>query len=531
MPDVRVVGPKIAGDEKILTPEALNFVEKLYRNFSGRRTELLKKRKIRQKEIDRGVLPKFIDDTVWIRKGDWKVDPAPADLQDRRVEITGPASSRKMVINALNSGASCYMADAEDSESPTWDNIINGQINLYDAVRRQIDFTDEKTGKQYKLNDKTAVLFFRPRGWHLEEKHVLLGETPVPASLFDFGMYFYHNAKALLEKGTGVYLYLPKLESRHEARLWNDVFDFAETWFRIPTGSIRATVLIETILAAFEMDEILYELRHHSAGLNAGRWDYIFSVIKTFAKNPKFILPDCDSLKMDKGFLASYCNLLVQTCHKRDAYAMGGMSSHSPSKDDEAVNQNNSLGVKGDAAREVKLGFDGKWVSHPVYVSDAKEIFDIGMPTPNQLHVLREEVNVTAKDLLRVPEGERTESGLRHNVRVELQYWAAWLSAVGCVQLYYKMEDVATAVMRGVQNWQWRFHQAELSNGQRVTNEFMDRIITEEAAKLKGAKLALAEKLVREALFADECPEFLTLAAYDHIISISNLKGGSDVPG
>lgn len=522
MPGIQVIGPKIVGEEKILTPEALDFIEKLERNFGGRRRELLKQRQWRKRDLDKGVLPNFIPETKWIRDGSWKIDPAPADLQDRRVEITGPASSRKMVINALNSGANCYMADAEDSESPTWSNIINGQINLHDAIRRQIDFADGKTGKEYKLKEKTAVLFFRPRGWHLEERHVFLGESSISASLFDFGMYFFHNAKALMEKGTGVYLYLPKIESRHEARLWKDVFDFSETCFRLPTGGIKATVLIETILAAFEMDEILYELRHHSAGLNAGRWDYIFSIIKKFAKNPKFILPDCDSLKMDRGFLAPYCDLLVQICHKRDAHAIGGMSANSPSKDDEAVNHSNRLGVQGDAAREVKLGFDGKWVSHPAYVPDAKEIFDIGMPGPNQMHILREDVHVTAEDLLRVPEGERTEAGLRHNVRVELQYWAAWLSAVGCVQLYYKMEDVATAVMRGAQNWQWLFHQVELSNGQRVTKEFMDQVVTEEAAKLNGENLALAEKLDRGALSADECPEFLTLTAYDQLIAAGN---------
>lgn len=529
MSSIRVVGPRVVGDEKILTAEALDFVEGLVREFSGRRSDLLKKRKWRKRDIDKGSMPKFPADTKWIREGNWKVDPAPADLCDRRVEITGPASVRKMVINALNSGANCYMADAEDSDSPTWENIVNGQINLYDAIRRQIDFRDERSGKEYKLNEKTAVLMFRPRGWHLEERHVLLGESPIPASWFDFGMYFFHNAKALLEKGTGVYLYLPKLESRQEARLWKDVFDFAEIWFRLPTGSVRATVLIETILAAFEMDEILYELRRHITGLNCGRWDYIFSLIKTFSNDPRFILPHRSSLMMDSGFLASYCDLLVQTCHRRGAHALGGMAAQSPSKDDENVNCANRMKIQGDAAREVKLGFDGKWVSHPVYVPDVKEIFDIGMPGRNQLNVSREDARITEEDLLRVPKGAITAEDVRKNVLSGVQYLEAWLRGVGCVQLNNLMEDVAMVEISRAQVWQWRRHNVELStvaadSSAKLDNATLDGAIQEATRDLKGGKFELAEKLFREVVFADECPDFVTLAAYDHIVSVGKDK-------
>ncbi len=523
MVDVKVVGPKISGEEKILTPEALAFVEALARNFSATRADLLKRRQRRQKEINKGVLPEFPAETAWIREKDWKVDPVPADLQDRRVEITGPASVRKMVINALNSGARCYMADAEDSESPTWANIINGQINLYDAIRRQIDFTDEKSGKEYKLNEKTAVLMFRPRGWHLPEKHILVGEEPISASLFDFGMYFFHNAKALRERGTGVYLYLPKTENRHEARLWRDVFDFAESWFRLPTGSIRATVLIETALADFEKEEILYEGRHHFVGLNVGRWDRMFGQIKTFSKFPKFGLPDRSSLDMSSGFLAPSCDSTVRVCHQHGAYAMGGMSAQSPVKD-EKINQQNRAAVRADALREAKQGFDGKWVSHPAYVQDATEVFDEFMPGPNQLHVLREDVHVTAEDLMRVPDGPFTVESVRVSIRTGIQYLEAWLRGIGCVQLMAAMFDAAIVEIDRVQVWQRRRYQVQLSSANpdghiTLTDEVLNQMFTEEMNDLRGGKFELAEKLFRQSVFAEECPDFLMLAAYDELIA------------
>ncbi len=525
MPGIQVVGPKVAGEEKILTTEALDFVEKLARNFGGRRLELLRQRQWRKKDLDKGVLPNFIAETKWIRDGNWKIDPAPADLQDRRVEITGPADQRGMVVRAANSGASCYMADAEDSVTPTKGGVIAGQCNLFDLIRRQIDF--DKDGKQYRLNEKTAVLFFRPRGWHLDERHVLLGETSISASLFDFGMYFFHNAKALMERGTGVYVYLPKMESRHEARLWKDVFDFAETWFKLPTGSIRATVLIETILAAFEMDEILYELRHHSAGLNCGRWDYIFSYIKKLCKHARFVLPERGQLTMDKGFLAAYVQLLIQTCHKRGAHAMGGMAAQIPNKKDPVANDEAMLKVKADKAREVQAGHDGTWVAHPDLVEVAKEIFDLGMPGPNQLQVLREDVHVTAEDLLRVPGGEITDDGVHHNIRVGIQYLESWLRGVGCVQLNNLMEDAATAEISRVQLWQWRKHQAEmrsiiLDGHLKLDDATMDWMIESAMTDLKGGQYEVAEKLFREMIFADECPEFLTLAAYDQLVAAGN---------
>ncbi|MDO8466737.1 MAG: malate synthase A [bacterium] len=514
--DVRVRGPKVEGDEKILTPEALRFVGELNKEFGDIRRKNLEWRDVFQRRLDTGDFRSLSFGNTVIRTSEWKVVPAPKDLEDRRVEITGPASSRKMVINALNSGANCYMADSEDSDAPTWANIVNGQINLFDAVRRQIDF--ETGRKKYALKEKTAVQFFRPRGWHLPEKHVLVDGKPMSASLFDFGMYFFHNAQALVDKGTGVYLYLPKMESSVEAMLWDAIFRWSEDQFGLPRGIIRATVLIETLPAAFQMEEILYALREHSAGLNCGRWDYIFSYIKKLSAHPRFVLPDRSTLKMDGGFLAPYADLLVETCHKRGALAMGGMAAQSPSKD-EKVNIANSLKVKADSAREIGLGFDGKWVSHPAYVPDVKEIFDLGMPGPNQLDVLREDVHVTAEDLLRVPKGAISGDGVYSNVSIGIQYLEAWLRGVGCVTLNNLMEDAATAEISRAQIWQWRKHNVEMCSA-----KALDEVIKEVMQDLRGlpawagGKFNLAEKIFREMVFSEKFPEFLTLAAYDHLV-------------
>ncbi|MDQ3193618.1 MAG: malate synthase A, partial [Bacteroidota bacterium] len=415
MPDNFQINGKLKEEYKsILTEHALNFVSKLERNFRSKRIELLNQREVIQKQIDSGIFPDFSKDTKGIRDADWKVASIPEDLKDRRVEITGPVD-RKMIINALNSGANVFMADFEDSNSPTWDNNIEGQINLRDAIEGTISFTNE-SGKKYKLNERTAVLMVRPRGWHLEEKNVLLDGEPVSASIFDFGLYFFHNSKKLILKGSGPYFYLPKLENYHEARLWNYVFCMAQDELNIPQGTIRATVLIETILAAFQMDEILYELREHSAGLNCGRWDYIFSYIKKFSAHPEFILPDRSQVTMTSHFLRSYSQLVIKTCHRRGIHAMGGIAAQIPIKNDEKANDEALSKVKADKEREAKDGHDGTWVAHPGLIKIAKDVFDSIMPEENQISVLRNDVNITAKDLLDIPKGEITEAGLRHNI-------------------------------------------------------------------------------------------------------------------
>ncbi len=501
----------------VLTPEAAAFVTELQRRFGPRRLELLAARRARQDRIDAGERPDFPAETAGIRAGDWTVRPAPADLQDRRVEITGPVD-RKMVINALNSGAKVFMADFEDSHSPAWESTLQGQVNLSDAIRRTIAFTSPE-GKNYALKEKTAVLFCRPRGWHLEERHFLVDGAPVSASLFDFGLYFFRNAKELLARGSGPYFYLPKLESRHEARLWNEVFLHAQKTLGLPAGTIRATVLIETILAAFEMDEILYELKDHSAGLNCGRWDYIFSVIKKFSSRPDFVMPDRAQVTMTTRFLRSYSRLLIETCHKRGAHAMGGMAAQIPIKDDPAANEAALAKVRADKEREAGDGHDGTWVAHPGLVPIAMEIFDRLMPGPNQLGKRLPDLKITAEDLLAVPEGAITEAGLRANLSVGVRYLASWLSGSGCVPINNLMEDAATAEISRAQVWQWIRHGAKLSDGRPVTAALARRVLAEELAAIKPdryppGKLAEAAGLFDEMIAGDRFTEFLTVPAY-----------------
>jgi malate synthase len=522
--EVMIHAPTEPGFEEILTPEALQFISELHRRFGGRRLDLLEKRVARQAAIDAGQMPDFLPETASVRESEWRAAPIPADLQDRRVEITGPAE-RKMIINALNSGASVFMADFEDSNSPTWSNMVQGQINLRDAVAGTISYQSPE-GKQYSLAEKTAVLMVRPRGWHLIEKHVTCAGKPVSGSLFDFGLYFFHNAKALLAKGTGPYFYLPKLQSHLEARLWNDVFVFAQDYVGVPQGSIRATVLIETILAAFEMDEILHELRNHSAGLNCGRWDYIFSFIKVFRKQPRFVMPNRALVTMTCHFLDSYVRLLIRTCHRRGIHAMGGMAAQIPIKNNPAVNEAALDKVRNDKLREVKAGHDGTWVAHPGLVPVAKEIFDEYMPTPNQIDVKREDVQVTAADLLSVPTGEITEEGLKVNIDVGIQYLESWLMGNGCVPIYNLMEDAATAEISRTQVWQWLHHGAKLTNGRPITPALIKKTIAGQLEHIRGivgngryeaGKFPLAAELFEQMMLSDTLPEFLTLAAYERI--------------
>jgi malate synthase len=527
---VRVLPSNVPGVDTVLTREALAFAVDLHRRFDPRRRELLALRVDRQVHLDAGERPDFLEETAEVRSGSWIVSPLPDDLLDRRVEITGPVE-RKMIINALNSGASVFMADFEDSNSPTWENVIQGQVNLADAVRRTIEFTQESTGKHYALDDTTATLMVRPRGWHLLEKHVLVDGEPISASIFDFALYFFHNAKELIERGSGPYFYLPKMESHLEARLWNDVFCAAQDTHGIPRGTIKATVLIETILAAFEMDEILFELREHSAGLNCGRWDYIFSFIKRFAKQPDFVLPDRALVGMTQHFLHSYSQLLIRTCHRRRVHAMGGMAAQIPIKGDDAANEAAMNKVRADKLREVTDGHDGTWVAHPALVPLAKGIFDSHMPGPNQLDIARTDVEVSARDLLWVPKGEITEAGLRQNVCVGVQYLEAWLVGNGCVPLYNLMEDAATAEISRTQIWQWIRHHAELDDGRVVTAELFRSVLFEELKSIRealgndrfeGGRFAEAAGIFDALSTADECEEFLTLPAYERLISRTN---------
>src|SRR5579864_5466765 len=501
---------------QILTPQASRFLTRMAREFEPRRRELLERRGTRQMEIDAGALPGFLSETARIRESEWTVAPIPKDLLDRRVEITGPVD-RKMIINALNSGASVFMADFEDSNSPTWMNNLEGQANLRDAIDGTISFVSPE-GKRYQLNERVATLLVRPRGWHLVEKHFLVDGKPISGSLFDFGLYFFHNAHRLIRKGTGPYFYLPKMESHLEARLWNEVFCFAQDELDIPRGTIRATVLIETILAAFEMDEILYELRDHSAGLNCGRWDYIFSFIKKFRNRPDFVLPDRSTLTMDKHFLKSYVELLIQTCHRRGIHAMGGMAAQIPIKNDPVANEKALGKVRQDKLREVTAGHDGTWVAHPGLVPIAKEIFDQHMKTPNQINLKRDEVHVTAKDLLAPTEGKITEAGLKWNIDVGLQYLESWLRGNGCVPIYNLMEDAATAEICRSQVWQWVKHGAKLSDdGRPVTREMVRGFIGEQKKRLKGARMDDAAAIFERMMTDQDFAEFLTLVAYDYI--------------
>lgn len=513
------------GYEAILTDDALKFVAALAREFGPRVGELLAKRRERAAKMARGEATfDFLPETASVRAGDWKVAPLPLDLLDRRVEITGPVD-RKMIINALNSGANVFMADFEDSNAPTWENQIGGQVNLYDAVRRTITF--EGGGKKYALADKTATLLVRPRGWHLYEKHVTVDGAPVPGGLFDFGLYFFHNAKALLARGTGPYFYLPKMESHLEARLWNDVFLHAQAALEIPRGTIKATCLIETLPGAFEMDEILHELREHSCGLNCGRWDYIFSYIKKRANDVSALLPDRGQVTMDKAFLRAYSLLLIKTCHRRGVHAMGGMAAQIPIKDDAAANDAAMAKVRADKLREVTDGHDGTWVAHPGLVSIAKEIFDHHMKSKNQIDRARDDVNVTRDDLLKPHEGTRTEAGLRHNVRVGVQYLEAWLRGNGCVPIYNLMEDAATAEISRAQVWQWLHHGVELA-GAKLTKERFAKIVAEEMEKVRAevgdarygaGKFTQARELFERLSTADTFEDFLTLPAYDALLA------------
>jgi malate synthase len=521
-PGVTLRGAWTPDFARVLTPEAVQFVAKLARTFGARRETLLAHRQERQAAFMRGERPQFLPETKAIREGDWKVAPLPKDLLDRRVEITGPVD-RKMIINALNSGANVFMADFEDANSPTWDNVVRGQFNLMDAVRGTIEY-DADNGKHYALGPKPAVLFVRPRGWHLPERHLEVDGKPVSGSLFDFGLFFFHNAKEQLSRGTGPYFYLPKMESHLEARLWNDVFLLAQQELGLPSGTIKATVLIETLPAAFEMHEILYELREHSAGLNCGRWDYIFSFIKKLQADPAVLLPDRGQVTMNKAFLDAYSRLLIQTCHRRGVHAMGGMAAFIPIKGDEAANDAVMAKVREDKLREVTNGHDGTWVAHPGLVPLAREVFDAHMKGPNQLHNLREDVSVGQAELLRVPRGTRTEEGLRHNIRVGVQYMAAWMGGLGCVPLYNLMEDAATAEISRAQVWQWIHHGATLEDGRHVTRELFRQVYAEELAHLEkdgsaghyGAEnFARAHELFERLSTAPTFEDFLTLPAYE----------------
>jgi malate synthase len=508
---VEVLGSLEGRAAEILTPEALDFVARLHRSFDDTRLGLLRDRGVRQELLDDGDLPDFLSDTADVRAGDWRVSPVPDDLQDRRVEITGPVE-RKMMINALNSDARCFMADFEDANSPTWANCVEGQINLIDAIERRIEFTSPE-GKEYRLKDEVAVLIVRPRGWHLVERHVVVDGRPVSGSLFDFGLYFFHNAERLLERGSGPYLYLPKLESHVEARLWNDVFLAAQEALGLQRGTIKATVLIETILAAFEMDEILYELREHASGLNAGRWDYIFSIIKKFRDRPEFVLPDRAQVTMTVPFMRAYTQLLVKTCHKRGAHAMGGMAAFVPSRRDPEVNEKALTGVREDKVREAGDGFDGTWVAHPDLVPVATEVFDEVLgDRPNQVDRQRDDVQVEARELLdvTVPGGEVTEEGVRNNVSVGLRYLESWLRGVGAVAIYNLMEDAATAEISRSQIWQWRRH--GLIEGERV-RAFED----EELAEAGEGRWQDAREVFDRVSLGDDFVEFLTLPAYEYI--------------
>ena len=516
MPGVQILGLMGRGYDAILTPKAVAFIADLERRFDAERRRLLALRHERQVRIDTGSKPDFLPETKAIRDGDWTVAPLPKDLQDRRVEITGPPE-RKMVINALNSGASCFMADFEDSSTPTWANLIEGQINLRDAIGGKIDFTDPTSGKSYKLNEKTAVLLVRPRGWHLPEKHVLVDGRAMSGSLFDFGFYLFHNAKALKAKGSGPYFYLPKLESHLEARLWNEVFLHAQKALGLPKGTIRATVLIETILAAFEMDEILYELRDHSAGLNCGRWDYIFSFIKKFRHQPWAVMPDRALVTMTSHFLRSYSLLLIKTCHRRKVHAMGGMAAQIPIKSDPEANEKALAKVVADKEREAGDGHDGTWVAHPGLVPIAKAAFDKAMAEANQIARQRQDVHVTADDLLRVPSGPITEAGLRMNVNIGLGYLEAWLRGTGCVPLHNLMEDAATAEISRAQVWQWLKHGARLEDGRTVDRALVERIVAEERDKGGAAKFKAAAELFGRLVTANDFVEFLTLPAYEQV--------------
>lgn len=531
---VQILGPIAPPYAEILNAPALAFIARLHRQFEGRRQQLLEQRTLRQQEFDAGKLPDFLPHTKEVRDLEWTIAAQPGDLLDRRVEITGP-TDRKMVINALNCGASTFMADFEDANCPTWQNMIDGQLNLRDAVRRTI--TLEQNGKSYRLNEKVAVLIPRPRGWHLNEKHVLIDGKPAAAGIFDFGLYFFHNAQESISRGSGPYFYLPKMESHLEARLWNDIFVRSENDIGIKPGSIRATALIETVLAAFEMDEILWELREHSSGLNIGRWDYIFSCIKKFRSNPNFCLADRAQVTMTAPFMRAYALTLVKTCHRRGAPAMGGMAAQIPIKNDEAANAAAIEKVRQDKIREAMDGCDGTWVAHPGLVPIAKEVFDHYMPTPNQYTKQRPDINYTAKDLLDFqPENPITEGGIRNNISVGIQYLGAWLAGNGCVPVFNLMEDAATAEISRSQIWQWmRSPKGLLDDGRKVTKELFRALLTDEMPKIRsyvGEEVWQAGKYEEAAELFDQITtgdyvEFLTLPAYERITKDIGVKSAA----
>ncbi len=522
---MQITGPIQPEYAEILTPAALELVARLHRAFNGRRAELLARRQARQAELDAGKLPDFLPETAHIRVGDWKIAPFPAQLNDRRVEITGPVE-RKMIINALNSGAKVFMADFEDSNTPNWDNQISGQINLRDALRRTISYTSPE-GKAYALKDEPAILFVRPRGWHLDEKHVTVDGEPVSGGVFDFALYFLHNVQQATEVQGGPYFYLPKMESHLEARLWNEIFLMAQEYAGVPSGTIKATVLIETILASFEMDEILYELREHSAGLNCGRWDYIFSCIKKFRTNADFCLADRAQVTMTTHFMRSYSLLCIKTCHHRGAHAMGGMAAQIPIKNDPAANEAALARVRADKEREASDGHDGTWVAHPGLVPIALEAFNAVMKTPNQIARTREDVQITAADILKFgPEAPITEQGLRMNINVGIQYLGSWLAGNGCVPVFNLMEDAATAEISRAQIWQWiRSPKGVLDDGRKVTVEMFRQLLPEELARVQqilgpayaDGKYEEAAELFDQITTSDEFVEFLTLPAYSLI--------------
>jgi len=525
---VEIEGPEDDRFDEVLTRDALELVARLHRAFDATRRELLAARVELQKELDSGGTLDFLADTKDVREGDWKIAPEPDALQNRRVEITGP-TSRKMVINALNSGASGFMADFEDSNSPTWKNMIDGQVNLADAIRGTIEHEENAT--EYKLDAEVATLLVRPRGWHLVERNLLVDGEPVAGGLVDFGLYFSHNARTLLELGAGPYFYLPKMESHREARLWNDVFNLAEDHIGLQRGTIKATVLIETFPAAFEMDEILYELRDHSAGLNAGRWDYIFSAIKRFRTRPEFVTPDRKTVTMTVPFMRAYTELLVKTCHRRGAHAMGGMAAQIPSRTDEEANKKAFAALREDKQREARDGFDGTWVAHPDSVAAAMEEFDKVLGgQPHQVDRRRDEVEVSAQQLLDVAatEGDITEDGLRSNINVGIQYISSWLRGNGAAAIHGMMEDAATAEIARGQVWQWVRHGAELDDGRTITAELVRELETSELEKIreeigddewfeKQGRPDLSREIFEEVALADEFVEFLTLPAYERL--------------
>jgi len=522
-----VRAPSRPGYETVLTPEALAFVAGFAGVFGQRVKQCLTDRQDVQARLDAGKKLDFLPQTRGIRESEWCVAALPEDLLDRRVEITGPVD-RKMVINALNSGASCFMADFEDANAPSWDNLIQGQVNLRDAVAGTIAYDDPESGKYYELGETTTTLLVRPRGWHLWEYHMRVNGEPVPAGLFDFGLFFFHNAHALLAKGSAPYFYLPKLESHLEARLWNDVFLHAQEALNIPRGTVKATVLIETLPAAFEMDEILYELREHSCGLNCGRWDYIFSFIKKQRHDPACVLPDRGQVTMTQPCMRAYSQLLIKTCHRRGVHAMGGMAAQIPIKHDPAANEAALQKVRADKLREVQDGHDGTWVAHPGLIPVAMAVFDEDMPDANQIARRREDVHVTAEDLLRVPQGSRTEDGMRENVRVGVQYIEAWFGGRGAVPLYDLMEDAATAEISRAQIWQWIHHGASLDNGEVVTKRYFNDILAQEmerilhevgAERFERGRFAEARELFQHLCLSDDFTEFLTVPAYEHLLS------------